>query len=412
MRRSGRLAAALSIAGSVLALPQMALAGDDIRASADVTTTGGYSSNPFAVAGNNLGSSYVQVDARPEVRLIAERSVLSLTGRIDYEHYFRDYFDASDYQGGLNYSGTLSSHMATHASVIYDSSIVGGYDAINSFDPTLAQPLPTTGTDLALFGSRQRRRSLDFAGDVAYTLSPRDSLTANAYFDALRYGGVLAGQADYNGYGGGAGYSRRVSERLQLGAQASVGRYVYHGLLGHSEVYSLQATITDQINSHWNLTGSLGASYSQRTIGGKTISPTGNLQLCRVGTRGNLCASVRESVLPTGGTGTVVTRSANASYSYKLSEHSDISLSGSYSHNNQPPVAIPSNVLVFNTSYVTAMATYSRSLRERVRLVATTQFRTITGGNSSVGNGTNQIGNRPADFGASLGILVRLGDYR
>lgn len=387
-----------SVAGFLMAAPQVALAGDDIRASADVSTTGGYSSNPFAGIGPNLGSPYVQVSADPEVRLIAERSVLALKGHVNYQHYFKRYSDASDYQGGLDYAGTLTSRLMVHGNASYDSAIIGGFD---SFNPTQTVTPPTTATDLALFGTQTRRRAVNLAGDLAYTLSARDSVTANGFYNNSKYGG-FAPQSNYVGYGGGAGYSRRISDHLQLGAQASVSRYVYQGLFGQSQVYSLQTTISDDFTSRWSLKGSVGASYSDRTIGGTTISPTGNLQLCRISERANICATVSEAVLPSGYAGTVVTQSVGASYSYQLSEHSRFALSANYSHNNQPARIVAVNRIDIASSYLAASATYDRTLRERLHFLATARYRDITGGG----------GNRPADFGGTIGFSVRLGEYK
>jgi len=405
---SHKVVRGLSLAGALFAAPQLALAGDDIRASADVTTAGGYSSNPFAETGSKLGSAYAQITAAPEVRFIAERSLFTLDGRINYQHYFHDYSDTSDYQGGLDYLGRPTERLTTHAKIVYDSSITGGLDALGSLIDS-GQPLPpaTTGPDLALFGSRLRRRSLHGAGDMAYRLSARDNLTLNAFYDVLRYSS-FAEQSNYDGYGGGIGYSHRMSGRLRLGLQASVGRYVYQGPLGHTQVYSLQATINDDFSDHWNLSGSLGGSTYDRTIGGRSTSPAGNLQLCRTTTRAKLCAMVSESVLPTGFTGTVVSTSAGASYSYRLTEHGRFSLAANYARNSRPATNIALNNIAIASRYVTATATYDRTLRERLHFLVMARYRDIIG---QPGNHLSDFGH-PADFGGSIGFSVRLGDYK
>ncbi len=402
MTPGARLFRTLTIAASLGAVPQVALAGDEIRANADVTTTGGYSSNPFAGTGKNLGNAYVQIDADPQVRLIAERSVLALKARIDYRHYFHSRSDTSDYQGGLDYLGMPSSRLTTHANANYDSSIIGGFEAIAPvINPAQPPPPPKTGNDLTLFGTGTRRRTLELGGDVAYILSARASLTVNGFYSRARYS-AFAGQSNYDGYGGGAGYSRRLSDHLRLGVQTSVNRYVFQGLFGQSQVYSLQTTVSNDFNSHWSLKGAIGVSYSDRTVGGKTTTPSGNLQLCRHGDRTNLCATVSEAVLPTGFSGAVVTQSTGATYSYQLSEHARFSLSADYSHNNKPVSGNTIHTVAFGSSYVTATATYDRTLRQRLHFIATTRYRNISSG----------AANRPADFGGTIGFLVRLGEYR
>jgi hypothetical protein len=396
------LAFKFSIVGMLFIPPQIACA-DEIRASADVTATAGWTSNPFSEVGHNQGSADVDVNVRPTVSLVAEHSVLSLNGLFDYQHYFSKYDDSNDYGAGLDYSATLSSRLNTHADVRYDSAIIGGFNAIIPVtDPTVTQPVVTTGPDLALIGSRQRRSTLSFADDTGYTLSSHDSLTANAYYSQSRYGGGLANFSNYHGYGGGAGYSRRISSHLQLGAQASVSRYDYDGPQGNSKVYSLQATFKDQISDTWSTSGALGVSFSDQSLGGKRTNLTGNVQLCRLSPRATLCLNLSDAVLPTGGTGTVNTKTAGVSYSYHLTEHSTISASGQYSRNDEPVQALQIPQFSYGNSYITASANYDRDLQHRIHLVATTHFRKIMG----------NLGNYPADFGGSIGFSIRLGDYR
>lgn len=397
-----RLVLQLSTAGVLFLLPQIALADGEIRTSVDVTGTAGWSSNPFAETGSGLGSAYVQVDVRPTISLVQEHSLLALTGVFDYQHYFRNYDDSTDYGVGLDYSGSLNSRLTGHVGVRYDSAIIGGFDALTRvIDPTVPVPPVTTGPDLALVGTRDRRDTLTFAGDTAYTLSARDSVTANAYYSQSRYGGVVTA-SNYDSYGGGLGYSRRVSAHLQLGLQASASRYVYQGLFGNSDVYSLQGTFRDQLSERWTVSGALGVSFSDQSPGGNQTNLTGNVQLCRLSPRSILCINASDAVLPTGNTGTVNSKSVGATYLYHLTEHSDFSLSGQYSRNDQPNNRrFPLGYSVAN-SYVTLAGEYDRTLSRRVHLIAATHFRKIIG--SDLGS--------PSDFGGSLGISVRFGDTR
>ena len=400
--RRPRVVVQMSMAGVFFAVPQIAMADDEIRTSADVAATSGWSSNPFSETGKNLGSAYVEIDVRPVISLVGQHSVIALSGLLDYQHYFHNYADSNDYGGGLDYSGTLSSRLTVHANAHYDSSIIGGFDSFTTVtDPTQPQAPVTTGPDFALVGTRARRRTLSFGGNAAYSLSPYDSVTANAYYNQDRYGGADA-VSDYNGYGGGVGYSRLVSARLQLGLQASTSRYVYHRLFGNSQVYSVQATFRDQLSARWTISGALGASFSSQTLGSNQTNFTGNLQLCRQSPRSTLCLTASDAVLPTGYTGTVDSKAVGASYSYSLTEHSTLALSVQYSHNGQP---IDRSLVgpVIADSYVTAGANYDRQLSQRVHFIAATHYRKLIGG---------QLDRTSADFGGSLGILVRLGATR
>ena len=127
---------------------------------------------------------------------------------------------------------------------------------------------------------------------------------------------------------------------------------------------------------------------------------TGNLSGCRVTERSSICVTLRDAVLPTGGTGTADTKSAGASYSYHLTEHSRLSLSGTYTHNSTSD-ALALTPYVTATSYVTTSASYDRTLTKRLHLTASTHFSKVMGG----GNDHTE------DVGGSLGISVRFGEY-
>lgn len=391
----------ISIAGVAFGLPHAAWADAEIRPNMVVTATGGWSSNPFAEIGSDLGSAFVQIDARPTINRVTENSVISLSGVLEYQHYFKDYADSSDYGAGLDYSGKLSSRLSVHGNAHYDSSIIGGFDAISPvLNPAEPQPPVVNGPDLALIGSRDRRRTWSFGGDASYSLSPRDSLSANAYYTHSSYSGIAA-ISHYDSYGGGLGYSRRISAALQLGLQGSIARYDYQGLQSNSQVYSLQATFSDHFSDRWTLQGAAGASFSNYATAGSRTNFTGNLQLCRQGPRASLCVTASDAVLPTGGTGTVSSKQVGASYSYKLTEHSQISASAEYSHNGEPlDSRLPSG---FNVAshYVTLGASYDRTLSQRIHFVASTHYRQITGNSEQ----------SRSDIGGSLGIAIRFGDF-
>lgn len=393
----------ISMAGALFALPQTAFADDEIRTSADVTATGGWSSNPFTETGKDLSSPYIQIDVRPVISLVGEHHVLAVSGLLNYQHYFRNYPDSNDYGGGIDYSATLSSRLTVHADARYDSSIIGGFGSFTEVvDPTQPQTPVYNGPDIALVGTRARRSMLSFGGNVGYSLSAYDSLSANAYYNQSRYGGGITA-SDYNGYGGGVGYSRRVSAHLQVGLQVSASRYDYRGVFGHSQVYSVEGTFRDQLSDRWNVSGALGVSFSDESLGGRQTDVTGNIQLCRQSPRTTLCLTASDAVLPTGYSGTVNSKAIGASYAYRLTERSTVTLSGQYSRNSQPIDRNLIGPVRFADSYITLGGGYDRQLSQRIHFVASTHYRKLIGG---------ELNHTSADFGGSVGILVRFGDLR
>jgi hypothetical protein len=382
---------------SLAAFPGLAHAQADVRVSADASANIGYSANPFSEAGSDTGSGFAQVQATPQVKLVDEHSTFTLSGLAQYERYFRRYGDSFDYGAGLDYRGTPGEHVKTHLNVRYDSTIVGSNDLVSGVvDTTLPVEPVLSGTDISLFGTRDRRRALRASGDVNFDLSARDAIAASAYYFQSRYKqfGTLG---DNDAYGGSVGYSRQVSEHLQLGAQGTVSRYNYAGLLGDSTVYSAQAAFSAKLGPRWTADGAIGASFVSTSTGPNSTAFSGNLRLCRVTTRSNFCLTALRAVLPTGITGTQNETSAGATYSHKISERGTVFSAVNYTRNGNNQLGIPSQ-----NEYLRGSLGYDHVVRERVHVIMSGQYRKVYG--SPVARG--------ADYGGQLGIAVRLGDRR
>lgn len=392
-----KLSVLLVASASLFALPGMAYAQADVRVSADAKANIGYSANPFSETTGDTGSGFAEVQFLPQVKLVDEHSIFIVSGTAEYQRYFRRYGDSGDYGGGLDYSGTPGEHVKTHLNVHYDSAIVGRNDLVSGVvDTTLPEPPVVSGTDIALFGTRDRRQTLRGSGDMSATLSARDSIAASAYYIRTRYS-QFGALGDNDGYGGSAGYSRQVSEHLQLGAQGSVARYDYTGLLGDTTVYSAQLAFSATLGPRWKADGAIGASFVNPSTGGTSTSLSGNLRLCRATSRTNFCVHALRAVLPTGITGTQNETAVGATYSYKVSERGTLFGAADYTRNGYNQLgAFGAN------EYLRGSLGYEHVLRERVRLTMSGQYREIFGGPVD----------RGSDYGGQIGIAVRLGDRR
>lgn len=408
----------------------------ETRLSADVSSSLGYSNNPFATTGSNTGAGFVQVDIRPQLRFLRERSVLTLNVDANVQQYFSRYTRSDNYSAGVDYAFVPSEHIRAHLNASAASSLIGSTnDLSNRFvtvnpigstpgtgsiaDPVNPLPIDTlpvnNGTDIGLFGIGARRRSLNAGGDVTATLSARDVATASAFIIDSRYsntqatGGGFNALGDYTGYGGSVGYSRQLNAYVQAGLQGTASRYDYSTVGGDTTVYSVQATTTARINEYWTLDGALGISFINREIGGAQTALSGRLAFCRRGIRSVYCLTANRAVLPTGTLGTQISTSAGGSYSYRLTERSNIHASADYSKNSTPGNGIgtgigviPGNGLLFGNEYLRTSVGYDRQIRQRLRLITSANYRKIFGGNSK----------RPSDFGGMVGVAVRLGDIR
>lgn len=397
MMRGQRTRRHLILAGVLSTLPGTAFAQENIELAADVAANIGYSTNPFTEIGDDTGSAVADIQVRPRATWRSERSVIVLSGSAQYQKYFRRYDDAQNYLAALDYRGTPSEHLTTHLGVTYDNSILGSNRGfVGPFDPTQPEVPPVIGSDLALFGSRDRRSSFGVNGDLSFTLSPRDTITPSAYFVRSRYKRFT--QGNYDGYGGTLAYSRQMSERLQLGLQGSAAKYDYEGLAGDSTVYTVRGTASYVFSPRWKVDGALGVSFVDEQTRGSRATLSGNVNLCRLSELSNLCVSLVRSVVPSGFVGTQTETSVGVNYSNRISERGTIIANAAYSKNgNNNPL-----LLFGGNEYFSASVGYERSINERLRMTANTRYRDVFG----VG------ANRAADFGGQIGVAYKIGDTK
>ena len=398
----------LLLCGVIAVMPTLAYASEK-RVSAEVSTTVGYSNNPFSTAGNDTGSGFAQAEFRPQVQFVSERSTVTVSAAAQVQQYFKRYSTADSYQVGLDYRGRPSEHFTTHLSARAVSSILG---SLNNFAGALVPPVGdggsvvippsdpiNSGTDIGLFGTRGRQRTINVGGDVTAALSERDQVTGAVFFNDSHYSRIttLGTVSNYYGFGGSLGYARQLSQFTQIGLQGSGARYVYQIPGANTNVYALQATLSAKLNAQWTLSGAAGASFVDRNGGGIRTAFSGNLSLCRAGPRASACLTALRAVLPTGILGTQTQTTVGASYRYRLSEHAALAFTGNYSKNGTPLAGLTNS-----NEFAQGTISYDRQLRKRLRLISSVHYRKLIGG----------ILSRTSDFGGQVGLAVRLGDTR
>ena len=432
-----RVRSCLALCAVTLATPAFAQT-TETRMNADVSSSIGYSNNPFSTTGSDTGAGFVQVDIRPQLRILREHSALTINADANVQQYFNRYTRSDNYSGGVDYNFVPAEYVRAHLNASVQSSLIGSTNDLANRFATVPQPgtvpstdigpapvdpinmLPVnTGTDIGLFGLGARRRTINGGGDVTATLSARDVVTGSAFVINSKFSnsgstGVIASAlGDYTGYGGTVGYSRQITGYVQGGLQGSVAKYDYEMVGGDTNVYSIQATTTARINEYWTLNGALGVSFINREVGGSTAALSGSLAMCRRGIRVNYCINANRAVLPTGAIGTQVSTSVGGSYAYRITERSNINTSADYSKNSTPsgmsgtvtPVAL-------SNEYLRATIGYDQQLRQRLRLIGSVNYRKIFGGSFIGGNVIGGSTRRPSDFGGLIGVAVRLGDIR
>lgn len=422
-----RVRYALGAAATLIALPTAALAQEG-RFSTDVSATAGYSNNPFTEGGGSTGSAVLSLDVLPRYQWLTARSTTTLSGAVSLQQYLKRYPLTDSYSGAIDYSLRASERVTGHASLNLSSSVLG---AFNSYLPVAASTLPVGSapgvgtvpgdagavaptpipavtsfpalTDIGLFGSRSRRRLARLGGDISATLSARDSLTSSAFFEASRYSRTLLA-GDYEGYGGSVGYSRRVSERFTLGVRASGSYYNYRRSDSDSRVVSLEGTFSGQLSELWTVDGALGASFVNSGSVGSTrrTSLSGNLNVCRRGELSLMCAQISRQVSPTGLVGSQYVTSAGLNWSKQLGPRENLSLSGYYSKIGDDRARLLVGGQRLQTEYVQGVVGYDRQLKERLRFVASANYRQLLDGGAG----------RAKDYGGQVGLSYRFGDTR
>jgi hypothetical protein len=340
--------------------------------------------------GNNTGSGFAQIQFNPEIDVTDEKNSLAIVGAFQDKEYFKHYNNSSDYSGGLDYKGTPSALIQTHLGINYDSAIIGqGINGlINSSGPVLS------GADLALFGTQQRVQTSRANGDVKFGLSAKDTLIFSSYYLVTRYEKSFAVN-DYDGYGGSAGYSRQISENLQLGVQGTASRYIYRFVSGaDTTVYSPQVTFSNALSAYWKIQGALGASFINRGVNGSSTSVSGNANLCRTTERSNFCLTFLRAVLPTGANGTQNEIQGGMSYSYKISSRDTITSQINYTSNSGISLGV-----VPKTAFLNGDLIYRHPLTEKIDMTLQARYSHIV---------ENTAG-RSADYGGQFGISVKVG---
>ena len=414
-------------------LPAGAQAQTESRLSADASVTAGYANNPFSVVGADTSAGVVTIDIAPRYTLLTPRSDLTVLLDGSFQEYLRRYGNNDSFLGSINYTNRSSERLTTHVGLQASSAVLGsnsylpsavtvglpaiGTDAASAgagtgqttgtTSPTPVTTIPTTVSpltqfgDVGLFGSRSRRTLGRATGDVALTLSTRDSLSASGYGELSRYSNLTTG--DYQAVGGTLGYSRRLSSRLVVGLSGSGSSYMYRSGFGDSRNYTIQATGSAQLTQRWSADGGIGVSFvdSDTAASTRSTSLSGNLNLCGRYPLSTLCLALARQVSPTGLAGTQYVSSASASYTRQLNEYQNLSLGASYSkvgNGNQLVVG----ALPLENEYLQASARYGRRLGRRLGLTASAYYRNLLG----------DTARRPDDFGGQLGLSYRLGDQR
>ncbi len=410
-----------ALAVTLAALPSMASAQSTERLSADISATAAYSNNPFSLADTDTGSPLLTLDFAPRYQVLTERSAITLSADANLQQYLRRYGRNDSYSGAVDFSTRPNERVTAHTRLDLSSAVLGAYSGYQpSFvngagasgglagGTTPVVPLPSLPTlvpvtDIGLFGLRSRRNLVHLGGDLSVGLSLRDSLTFSAYAEASRYSSTTQ-LGNYDAFSGSVGYSRQVTDRIRVGVRASASTYNYKSDNSKSRAFPVELTLSGRLNAQWTVDGALGATFIDNNSFGSTsqTSLSGNVSLCRRGELTTMCIQAARAASPTGLVGTQYVTSAGLDWTKRLSEKANLSLSANYSKVGGNTLRLLPGNLPLQTEFAQAVVSYDRRISQRLRLVASANYRQLLNGDAG----------RPKDFGGQIGISYRIGDPR
>ena len=395
-----RLPFALVSAAGAAVLPAAALAQSETSASAEIGVSSGYSSNPFAGVGG--GAAFAELRVRPMVQLRTAQDTFTLVGDAQIQQYSRLYSTRDNYNARLNYTGRTSERLTLTGNAGYVNALSGSSFGGAVLPDDTGSELPEPGTDLGLFGTGNRRQTVNGQVGASYAVTALDQV--NTYFNAISTTNSRAGRAvDYHGAGAGLGYSRRLSETTSAGLRGSVDATRYTRS-GRTLVYSVAATLDMRLSDRWSINGSLGASRLDSSAtavipgedGNRTVV-SGDASLCYLMATGQVCLGASRAVLPSSFGGARVQSAIDASYRTKLSERASLTARSSYTDVDGSGAGTFARF-----RYWSSTVGFTHRLTERLDLSATGLYRTVDGGTTP----------RADDVGGTIGISYTVGKAR
>jgi hypothetical protein len=338
----------------------------ETKISADANLEGGYASNPFLGSGGDTGAATATASIMPKIVFEEATSSLSLTGNAGRTLYSR-----SGYRANENYG--LQGAYLRKLSPLSSFNISAGYSQStqNALQPILS---PIQGIDTgvnildpsAIETLGQRVKIFNGSAGFTTTLSPRLSLSAQAYGSIVKYPTRGSFAQDYDSFGGGLNLSYALNDRISLGPSVSYSRSVYkNDLFGSSNQISPGITVNMRFPSRLRLTLTGAAAISTIDQAGLSTTRTSlnaSANLCRDGNRSSICIDARRSTSPTAFSGLSNVTSVGANYSYRLTPRSRFDLNANYSKTH----TLDNTAIARDLSFASAGGNFSRQMTPRL----------------------------------------------
>lgn len=372
--------------------------------SLDASATAGFESNPFLIDLPDTGTASLRLSLLPTFTREGARGDVRVSARIEHIEYTASY-DAV-LNAGADFSSrlVLNERLEGNVELSFDSGVLAtNFAGLEPVDGVPGDPgvLPGGG-DITLLGLDQRRTEYRAGGGLRFQLSPRDELAVSMSFRADRFEEQdLDDLQETDFLTGRVAYVRQVSSGLEIGVAVDASNidFVDQSLNAISTI-SPQAIVSLALSPTWELAGSLGVAIvqSETDLSEETSTTlSGDVSICRIGVRANLCFTGARQVVPLGIGGAGLQTTVGASYSFSLSEREMFSLSADYGNADEGFLAEDGE-----TETINGLLSYQIQLAERVRLSAIARYTDLR---------TNFSPN-VSNFQALIGLTVSMGRAR
>lgn len=369
----------------------------------DLTASLGYSTNPFLDLGNNSDSAFGRLSARGVHTWAGDRGYTSITGFVEGSTYLSDYGLESIFSVDGNTQRELSEKVSVFASLGFSGDLSGQLSNRFLYTPPLPQvpdptlPPPPTVTDPNVFTFTGRQYNLYGQAGASIQTSERGSVSISAGAQRLMYTSSLLN--DYTTFFGRAYYNHTLSERTTVGFGVNGDYTNYDNVGDHSTVLNPMVTISTRLSEYWDVSGSVGVSFSNSERLGSSDSSTNlslNGSICHSSLTERLCGRVDRYSQSASRAVLSTSTSAGVDWYKKIDDRQTVQVGVSVVHYSSDAQIVQD----FSSNYFNFAASYSRLVGTRFSVGADVAARLL-----------RQDGPDPdTDFSGSLFLRYRLGD--
>lgn len=385
----------------------------DVQTSMVASVGGSVESNPYNQRATDGAAVAATAELRPTITVRDDLTTVDITGSARFRQFLRTYGLEDSYGVNSNITHRASEWLTLRGGSNFSYSR-GGYNGFGRPDlsaadpqspinePTIPNPLDPSFLDPSILGLRSPVTSFGSSLGADMRLGARSSASIDLDASAMRFK-RRSSLNDYNSLHGELTYNYSLNETWSVGLVGGYGRTNYLDLgRGDAGTADLLASVNGRVGERWTLNLSLGSSFT--AIDGRGGFPdthfssiTTRANFCWQGQFSRLCLGGQRSPQPTADGNVRVSTSVNASYSLKISDRENFSLSGAYSKTGR------SRDLAFgslpSSDFANASARYDRQLDRRLSAFV----------NANVSKIYSPLYSTKANIGISMGLQIRIG---